>query len=501
MSALDLVVTATWKGSLLVTLVLLLTYALRGRMPARWVHALLVVALMRMVLPFAPSSPVSLFNLAPRREPLVVQSFESATRMARAPLPVRVPAPPPVDSRAPWQNALLAIWAGGVVVATIRIAMQSRAVRRIVANAEPLANSRVLDECREVMHVRRNVAVAISDAVHAPALYGVLRPTLLLPPHDFADEQLRFVFLHELAHLRRFDVLMNWIAAVVHALHWFNPLVRIAVSRLAEERELACDALALESLASSERAAYGGTLLRMLDQRRLPPPVPGLVGMSTTHDQVKRRIRMIATFRAESRRGVWMALVLVVAAISLTDATAGEPQRVMMMKKLSPAGEATMQRLDAHVSIDLTAVSIEQILQAVSNASGVPITIAPEVINDAARETTFDIKAENVPAHVVLVESLNAVDLALEFDDAGGAQIRPIPEDAKLRTRMIEDAAATEVERVIVRKGAEADADAAEKEAERGESRRKVTLRGSEGGQADGTFSIEVHRRAASAQH
>jgi bla regulator protein BlaR1 len=77
--------------------------------------------------------------------------------------------------------------------------------------------------------------------VATPSLHGWLRPTLLLPRGflvSFTREQLRYVVLHELAHLRRSDVLVNWIATAAQVLHWFNPLVRLAVMRLAEEREL-----------------------------------------------------------------------------------------------------------------------------------------------------------------------------------------------------------------------------------------------------------------------
>ncbi|HYI08753.1 MAG TPA: M56 family metallopeptidase [Thermoanaerobaculia bacterium] len=536
----DLLVRATWKGSLLVALVLLLTHVLRGRMPARWAHALLLVALVRLLLPFAPSSPLSLFNLAPRTEPHLLTALEPARSGAlkRVPFNVKVPAPPPAAEPLPWRAAVIAIWAAGVLVAFIRIGAQSRAARRVVAEAEeyglpahpdPSLDARddmncLLDECREQMGIRRRVRLAVSASIPAPALYGVLRPTLLLPEgfsQTFSVEQLRFVFLHELAHLRRFDVLVNWIAAVVHALHWFNPLVRIAVSRLAEERELACDALALEHLGSSERGAYGGTLLRMLDQWRLPPPVPGLVGMTSAHHHVKRRIQMIATFRSESKRALWMALVLTIAVISLTDATAGTQKRVMLMKEpLSPEAQAVMEKLDQTVTLELTGASIDDVLHAVSNKTGISIAAAEGAIDDTARETKYDLKANNVPGHIVLLESLHALNLALRFD-ANGATVEKagegedrIPAHIHLRSGGPDNEGRERIfirERVGAGKPGEAttfergvrrpiEVELDSHEMDRGVVRRKVTFRGSEGGQAEGTLELEVRRPAASTE-
>lgn len=540
----DLLVSATWKGSLLVALVLLLTHVLRGRMPARWAHALLLVALVRLLLPFAPASPLSVFNLlAPANEPVILPATGPAPEgsPARVQLHVMRPAASPTGKPLPWRPALLAVWAAGVLIAASRIAMQSRAARGVAKSAEPLEDTALLDECRAQVGIRRRVQLAVSADIHAPALYGIVRPVLLLP-HGFANtftfEQLRFVFLHELAHLRRFDVLVNWIAAVVHALHWFNPLVRIAVSRLAEERELACDALALEHLGSSERGAYGGTLLRMLDQWRLPPPVPGLVGMTSAHHHVKRRIRMIATFRSESKRALWMALVLTIAVISLTDATAGEKQIMILREPPSPEAEAVMQKLDQNVTFELSGASIEDVIHAISNRTGVTITAAEGAIDDATRATKYNVlKANNVPAHIVLLESLHAADLALRFD-ANGATIEKMDAgEHRIMLRKLEGGAeggAEGHERVFVHKrsGKTGDGDvmtferriprdgkepAGEMKFERrlaqpaefeldsheagdGVVRRKVTFRGSEGGQAEGTFELEVQRDAASTQ-
>jgi beta-lactamase regulating signal transducer with metallopeptidase domain len=60
---------------------------------------------------------------------------------------------------------------------------------------------------------------------------------------SFSTEELRFVFLHELAHVRRRDILMSWLMALLQVVHWFNPLVWFAFSRWRADRELACDAL------------------------------------------------------------------------------------------------------------------------------------------------------------------------------------------------------------------------------------------------------------------
>ncbi|MCH5377876.1 MAG: M56 family metallopeptidase, partial [Planctomycetes bacterium] len=94
-----------------------------------------------------------------------------------------------------------------------------------------------------------------------PVVWGIIRFRLLLPAaaRQWSGEQLRSVLLHELAHIKRRDTVVQLLAQVACALHWFNPLVWFAAWRLHVERERACDDFVL---ANGVRAsAYAEHLL------------------------------------------------------------------------------------------------------------------------------------------------------------------------------------------------------------------------------------------------
>ena len=80
---------------------------------------------------------------------------------------------------------------------------------------------------------------------HSPSVYGLHASASAhadgndRDPLDLA--QLRHVFLHELAHLKRFDIAVGLLTAVVQTVHWFNPLVWLAFRRMRDDREVACD--------------------------------------------------------------------------------------------------------------------------------------------------------------------------------------------------------------------------------------------------------------------
>lgn len=482
---------AAWKGTLLVAFALIVHRVARNRVPSRWLCALLLVAIVRLLVPVAPAAPFSVFNLLPGEtaQPApIVFGEETAGRGVNPPTPAegRAEAAPSVPQ--PWIPMVLALWGAGALFVIARAALQTRRFRRQLADARDVVRDDVLaivEEARGTLNVRRRVRVVTTSAVATPSLHGWLHPTLLLPAgllSTFTLGQVRYVVLHELAHLRRSDVLLNWIATAAHALHWFNPLVRLAIARFAEERELACDALALAALRAEERPAYGGTVLELVDRMRAAPLVPALVGMTATPEQLKRRIVMIASFRQHRFSILFPALVAAVGLATLTDARAGEPvkREVHMRQEATPVIKLTMQKLETPVSAELTGVSIDAVLQTIMNATGTTVTVAEDALDDATRAKRLNVKAKNVPAHLVLFESLGVLHLAVKFTDTGVVVMRLPEEEGEGEIHMRK--AEHEASRVRIRK---ADGGAPDdriihvtEDGERGSGKRRLTIQG-----------------------
>jgi len=86
----------------------------------------------------------------------------------------------------------------------------------------------LLEDCKMQMGVRTIVAVVVTDRTRSPALFGFLRPRILLPQgliETLSLDELHYVFLHELAHLKRRDIYLAWLVCLLQVLHWFNPLI------------------------------------------------------------------------------------------------------------------------------------------------------------------------------------------------------------------------------------------------------------------------------------
>lgn len=222
------------------------------------------------------------------------------------------------------------LWLTGFVLVAGRVIFGSVRFGRTLSACRPLARpamAAALDDCRRRLGVRREVAVFESEAVRSPALCGLWRPCLLWPP-GLADtlraEELRHVLLHELAHLKRRDILVNWIAALAQAIHWFNPAVWYAGRRLRADRELAADALVLAALGEPQARAYGETILKLLRGWSGPAAIPAMAGILEGKPAVRERIRAIAVYRAPGR---WSALAgWLVAGLGLVTLTDAQPR-------------------------------------------------------------------------------------------------------------------------------------------------------------------------------
>ena len=182
----------------------------------------------------------------------------------------------------------------------------------------------LLEDCKVQIGIQTVIGIVETQRIQTPCLFGYLRPRLLLPlgtVAELSNEQLRYVFLHELAHLKRHDILVGWVMATVQVLHWFNPAVWFAMTQITRDRELACDELALSTLNENEPKAYGSTILTFLERFARAQKLPGMAGIVENQSLARRRITMIAAFKnTKTALAPVIALMLLLVITTFTSA-------------------------------------------------------------------------------------------------------------------------------------------------------------------------------------
>ncbi|WP_036137176.1 M56 family metallopeptidase [Luteibacter sp. 9135] len=217
------------------------------------------------------------------------------------------------DAGFSWAAMLLFTWALGVIVQAVVAVFRWRTLAGVAARAMPHDDVRVETLCarraRE-LGLRRSPRLAVSTEVHSPQVIGFWRPTILLPLHDhLSDDELDLALMHELAHVRRGDLMLGWIPATARTLFFFHPLVHLAVREYALCREAACDALVV-SRGDTLAKTYGRLLVRM---GVAPHPHHALPGASPTFRTLKRRLLMLAQANDTHPRMLTLCVVTVLA--------------------------------------------------------------------------------------------------------------------------------------------------------------------------------------------
>jgi bla regulator protein blaR1 len=185
------------------------------------------------------------------------------------------------------------LWLSGVVAGSVRAGRRHRRMRDVIAEAAPASVVfGVAEEIARQLGVRRVPDARISDAVDTPLVVGVTHPVILLPRSFTAlgDAEQRMVICHELAHVRRADLLLGFVPALAERLFFFHPLARLAAREYSLWREAACDGLVLRTLGAAPQA-YGLLLLSLGIARQSVSS--GAAGAPWSVSILKRRILML----------------------------------------------------------------------------------------------------------------------------------------------------------------------------------------------------------------
>jgi beta-lactamase regulating signal transducer with metallopeptidase domain len=239
---------------------------------------------------------------------------------------------------------LMGLWAAGVLFGVVRLARQARFAQRLVAALVPVVDP-TLESTRSrlcaALGLRREPALKTGAAIPVPMLLGVRRPTIALPPGTSSSTDagdLELILAHELAHIRRRDLLWAWLPILAQTVFFFHPLVWLARREFALAQEIACDELAVRCSRTS-LSAYGAVLLQVATRGRSRGHT-GLViaAMAESFDTIHRRIHAMKQFGSRSSKGVAVSM-LVVAGLSL----AGLIPWKVEAQELPKAGGAAIQ--------------------------------------------------------------------------------------------------------------------------------------------------------------
>ncbi|WZL72904.1 M56 family metallopeptidase [Clostridiaceae bacterium 35-E11] len=338
-------VNTSLKGSILIGCILLMKGIFKNKLGARGHYYIWFLLLIRLFMPFAPESTMSIFNLfynehtnmmtknIMKYDPeQIIEWFRQGENLLKT--------EGVTDGYRVFYEyisilfnssiyfKLMLIWFVGVVFLTLYTIKMNMKMYLDIKKESVYAEEQtlqILENCKEKMQIQKSLPLMQTKAVETPSLFGLFKPCLLLPidmEKKLSTKELHYVMLHELAHLKRKDITVYLMMGFLQILHWFNPIIWYGFYKMKQDCEVACDAMVLSCIGDEECKNYGHTIIHLLENEKKYPQPIGMAGFLGYKSEIKRRIKMITLFKKNTYKlsSISIVLLLIVSCTFLTNA-------------------------------------------------------------------------------------------------------------------------------------------------------------------------------------
>ncbi|KEJ01821.1 M56 family metallopeptidase [Clostridium botulinum] len=329
------VLQASITASIAALIVILILKLFNSHIGVRFQHALLLIIILRLIIPVNIPSNINLFNILFDKYENSILNIESKNDtkatydfLAKGKIYLndktrdeKVTSGSPSENISYKQedtakekiitstlNIASCIWLIGVLSIALFFLTIIWKFKVEIPKIEQIPNLKIvslLEECKKKLSINRSIPIYACDDFKTPCIFGVLKPKIYIPKHKYSTNDYKYlshIFLHELIHYKRKDLIYNFLRTIAILIHWFNPMIWLIAKRMKLQGEYACDTYVLEILGKEESIEYGMTLINFSKFISSSRKVPQLAVFFETKNQIKRRIKMIKNFKKGSYR-------------------------------------------------------------------------------------------------------------------------------------------------------------------------------------------------------
>jgi len=205
----------------------------------------------------------------------------------------------------------LHFWMLGLIIAlSINLTGYIRFLHYLKDGYRPVADeeNRML---LSLLNGKGRVRLVRNKFVNTPMLIGIFSPLIIIPDIDFNEKQMSSILLHEISHLRHFDIWVKWLTLAVSSIHWFNPLMHFIKKEINHACELSCDEIVIKDLSQTEKQAYGDTLISVVAEQKYPVGILQAT-MCEEKNSLKERLISIMNYTKKSKLIMLLSVMLLV---------------------------------------------------------------------------------------------------------------------------------------------------------------------------------------------
>lgn len=209
-----------------------------------------------------------------------------------------------------WMTVLDYLWLVWLVVFLLifiyRIASYRNFKKYVFSGArhvEDLERLDMLGGIIDELNIKKPVELLINPLISSPIFLGLRKNVIIIPDKFFLEEELEYIFRHELIHCKRKDMYYVWGAQFFTCVYWFNPLMYLMNKRIQKDRELACDEAVLATLPKNKYIGYGDTLLSSLVKSGNYKEAHVAVSLHENTKALKERLHFVANYQPKAKKG------------------------------------------------------------------------------------------------------------------------------------------------------------------------------------------------------
>lgn len=329
------------------------------KLSAKFHYCIWFILIARLVIPFSLSSPINMFDFIPQTQlenifnnsnmwnitdqgpqklgEMDVNEYNDAGNKVNAQVNAQVNMQvnaTAVDSESLFNGLGFNLKTAAIIWFTVFILillyicfvnlMLTRKLRKF-SSCQRQDITELFHSCKLKLKIKSTVIILYDNQLKSPMLCGYVHPKILINPEiieRLSNDELRYVFLHELSHLKRKDLVVSLAGIIIQSIYWFNPIILYSIHQMKKDCEIACDASVLSILSAEENKKYGQTIISMLKLLSEATMVHGTLGFASKF--YIRRITMITRFQKSSAKYAMVALMitlLLTGCSSLTNST------------------------------------------------------------------------------------------------------------------------------------------------------------------------------------
>lgn len=214
-----------------------------------------------------------------------------------------------------WRLIAFWVWIAGAMVFGLWMMIVKlrfyEDMQRHIATVSPRVYA-IYEECCDALHVKPMTVWAVDRAI-SPGIAFFSGPVLLLPASmEGNEDSLRYAFLHELTHKKRYDHYMTALLSVLRVVYWFNPAVHFGFNEMRADMETACDADVIAFVGKQQKRGYLNTIIELFSYATRPQ-----LGMSQASSRRMAKRRMKGAFMRERTTLFGRAAALMLALVML----------------------------------------------------------------------------------------------------------------------------------------------------------------------------------------